>query len=228
MGYYGSGTQYSNSSCEGLCDPASFCLAGAVRRNASVPCPPWVPKEVCALTLSCPPGFICRGDGEAATDCPAGFFCAGGNDNTTLARDAGGRVVAVGPTGLCAAGAFCPARSTSSSGVVASSPFPNRTLSPPHLCPPGTTNGFQGKGSPTDCVPCSTGTFNGADGGNFPLCQGQCVPGQRGVAAGLTNFEAACQFCEPGTFASVPGQASCVFCPLGSFTTSWGSTNCTP
>jgi hypothetical protein len=198
-------------------------LAGAVRRNTTAPCPPWVPPEVCALTTDCPPGYLCFGDGTVQ-DCPAGSFCAGGNSNNFVV-DAGGRQVAV--TGLCKAGAFCPARSVDSAGRVALTPL-NRSLSNPHLCPPGTTNGYVGKSRIEDCTPCTLGTFGPNEGAAFPLCQGQCLPGQRGFDTGKTSPEEACKDCLPGTYASVPGQATCVPCALGSYNPWVASTNCTP
>ena len=198
---------------------------GAVRKNSTLPCSE--EGGACGLTVPCPMGFICR-SAAAPAPCPGGYYCAGGNDGASVLRNPVTNVVIqIGPTGVCDAGYFCPPQSATSTGVVAANlTLGAPALSTPHFCLPGTTNGYTGAASAANCTPCTLGTFSALFGANLPLCSGQCLPGQQGVATGQTNIDTACLTCKPGTFASIPGQAFCSPCALGSYADGPGFSQC--
>ncbi|GMF22634.1 unnamed protein product [Phytophthora lilii] len=129
-----------------------------------------------ATCNKCPMGYFCDGIATSTyADCPAGYYCPAGtaevpvpcpvgtfsdairltNETGCLECTPGSFCASVGllqPTGLCAAGNFCPPRSESAFGKTAD----NET----HVCPAGS---YCPKGTYLP-IPCPVGTFSNETG----------------------------------------------------------------
>ncbi|XP_036070832.1 sushi, von Willebrand factor type A, EGF and pentraxin domain-containing protein 1-like [Oryzias melastigma] len=140
-GYY---CQDDGTSQPALCPIGHYCPAGLIY-GVEFPCPPGTVQNQLGASNS-----------EACLSCPAGMFCA----QPGLSE----------PTGLCQAGYFCPAGSTSPNSTEYQG---NSTIN--HLCPPGHY--------------CPSGT-------GYPL---PCPPGSLSMSQGLKTIEE-CPPCPPGLF----------------------------
>ena len=218
-GRFAASFQLHSRNCSGPCAAGAFCPPGSTR---SAPAP-------------CPAGQLCPQGAGAPQPCPAGFYCVAGSGDAPLLDPVTGLVAAVGPTGFCAAGFFCPENSTAPSGaaaldflVDASGAPAVRTIGPINYCPPGTTNAFPGATSVTGCAPCPTGTYSPGLGSNLPVCPGQCMAGKYGIAVGQSAEARACAECPAGRFSATAGSQYCSPCQIGSFAAAAGSSLCTP
>lgn len=170
----------------------------------------------------CPAGHWCGVGATTPTKCGVGKFnpdkgmyeaslcipCRAG----TYCQTQG----AVAPTGLCAAGTYCPAglESTTSTGTVCTTKHycPNGTAAP-IPCPQGTETLAPQK---TSCDPCIAGKYCYKASTRFDCSQGhycpagtgvaqpECPPGSYSTSTTLTN-KGGCTLCDAGKFCSVPG-----------------------
>ncbi|KAM9299008.1 uncharacterized protein PAF06_016002 [Gastrophryne carolinensis] len=177
---------------DGLCSAGYYCAGEAadfipqktVRFPLNGPCPPghYCPEGTPSLR-PCPIGTLKNATGgsslESCVPCYAGHFCASPGLSS--------------PTGLCAAGFYCPGNFTSTS--------PTAFLCPKgHFCPPGSSH-------PT---PCPTGQFQPNTGSH------SCTPCQPGfycqeAVAGHPHRCPPHSYCPAGALYPLP-------CPNGTFT----------
>ncbi|XP_035765653.1 zonadhesin [Neolamprologus brichardi] len=219
-----------------ICTPGYYCQGEATVQPVLCPIGHYCPAGLTlGLEFPCPPGTVQNHLGasspETCLSCPAGMFCSQSGQSQ--------------PTGLCEAGYYCPAGSTS----------PNSTeyqgnSSGSHLCPPGLYCPA-GTGYP---LPCPVGSFSIAQGlkgvDECTLCPpglfcdspaiaelSQALPCQAGyVCLGGSSSPTpsngshgylcpaghSCPIgsaheepCEPGTYSPAPGAARCLLCPKG-------------
>ncbi|XP_023817540.1 zonadhesin-like isoform X2 [Oryzias latipes] len=216
-GYY---CQDEGTSQPALCPVGYYCPAGLIY-GVEFPCPPGTVQN--QLGASNP---------EACLPCPAGMFCF----QPGLSK----------PTGLCQAGYFCPAGSTSPNSADYQGNTTMSQLCPPgHYCPsgagyplpcpPGSLSVSQGLKTIEECPPCPPGLFCGSPkmanlsdalpcGAGFVCLGGSSSPtpsdGSHGYPcpAGYS-----CPIgstievpCEPGTYNPAPGAGHCMLCLKGS------------
>ena len=207
-GRFADGVLSRNSNCSGPC------AAGFV-------CPP---RSTSSKATKCPAGQLCPQGAAAPQPCPAGFYCPEGSGDVPLLDPVTKLELAIGPTGLCAAGYFCPPNSTTSGGVVAESfsvdargAISVRSFSAINFCPPGTTNAFLGASSVAACLPCPRGTYSPGQGSNLPVCPGQCPAGKYGIIEGQSTELRACRDCLAGRYSAAAGSQVCLPCQIGSY-----------
>ncbi|XP_028320851.1 uncharacterized protein LOC114474630 [Gouania willdenowi] len=192
------------------------------------------------MKFPCPLGTVQSQRGVSSLDgclpCPAGSFCS----ESGLVK----------PSGMCEAGFYCPAGSTSPNSTEYQMNSSTGYLCPfghycpagtgyPLPCPVGSLSVFQGLKAAGDCTPCPPGLFcdkpSMAKVSEASPCQagyvclgGSSIPtpsdglhGYRCPAGHSCPVGSATEVpCEPGTYSPVPGAAQCITCPKGTMCSS--------
>ncbi|KAE9138231.1 hypothetical protein PF007_g1495 [Phytophthora fragariae] len=223
----------------------------------------------------CPMGFFCDGVATSSyADCPAGHYCPAGTAEVPVPCPVGtfsstvrltnvtecvdctpgsfcDSVALIQPTGLCAAGNFCPRRSESAFGKTGANEThvcPAGAYCPqgtylPTPCPVGTYSNDTGLVQPGDCVFCDEGMYC-ADAGLVEP-SGLCDAGffckrnstRSNPTSGVVKItvktvdsaELAMYFggqaCPTGSYCP-QGSGSPILCPEGSYTNATGSPTC--
>lgn len=204
----------SGPSCA-ACPPGFFSLAGA---SACTPCPAGSYGGTSGLTTSacsgpCSAGYSCPAITINATGtiCPAGSYCLFSTGPALCPAGRYGSTTGLSAatcSGVCSAGAACPAGSTAN---VANS------CAPGSYCVAGAAP-----------APCPAGTFGSSSGLSTAACSGPCSGGASCPAGSVANVALSCPAgyacaagaapvqCLPGTY-SLGGAASCTNCAAGSF-----------
>ncbi|XP_034557340.1 zonadhesin [Notolabrus celidotus] len=223
------------------CTSGYFCQVEGTVQPALCPAGYYCPAGLTlGLEFPCPPGTVQNQPGahgpEACLLCPAGTFCS----HPGLSK----------PTGLCEAGYFCPAGSTSPNSANHQGNSTRSRLCPSgHFCPPGTgyplpcptgsLSIFRGLKGEDDCPPCPAGLFCDrpamkALSSALPCHAGYvCLAGSSSPTPTAGSHGYLCPPghscpvgtanevpCEPGTFNPAPGAARCLLCPKGSMCSS--------
>ncbi|KAL8449158.1 hypothetical protein Emed_003309 [Eimeria media] len=192
---------------------------------------PWVASHPCPRGSYCPEGT------RAPVECPAGKV----NPNTGQADESSCTDVPAGyyvatpghaePEGLCAAGYYCPAGSTSDQ----MRPCPDGTYS--YMCLGGAETATPTDGKTGDrCSPggfCKQGatTKSYCERGKYNPNPGAASEDEQHVAeVGYYAPEGSSEQypCEPGSFAPHEGLAACYLCPPGWITDREGQDECVP
>ncbi|XP_036928145.1 uncharacterized protein LOC119004899 isoform X4 [Acanthopagrus latus] len=223
------------------CTPGYYCNAEGTVQPALCPvgyyCPPGV---TLGLEFPCPAGTVQSQLGasspQACLLCPAGMFCS----HPGLSE----------PTGLCEAGFYCPAGSTSSNSTERQGNSTRGLLCPSgHYCPSGTgyplpcpTGSLSiswGLKGADECPPCPPGLFCDRPAiaelsdalpchAGYVCLGGSCSPTPSDGSHGyLCPAGYSCPVgsaseapCEPGTYSPAPGAAHCITCPKGTMCSS--------
>ncbi|XP_074536526.1 uncharacterized protein LOC141798463 [Halichoeres trimaculatus] len=237
LGTFSSETGSTHQENCATCTPGYYCpVEGAVQPTlcpVGYYCPAGLTQ---GLQFPCPPGTLQNQLGasgpEACLLCPAGTFCSQSGLST--------------PTGVCEAGYFCPAGSTSPNSTEYQGNSTRSHLCPSgHFCPPGTgyplpcpTGSLsisRGLKKEDDCPPCPPGLFCDMPAMKEPsdalpchagyVCSGGSssptpTAGSHGYLcpAGHSCLVGSANElpCEPGTYNPAPGAAHCLSCPKGS------------
>ncbi|KAF4141759.1 hypothetical protein GN958_ATG09004 [Phytophthora infestans] len=231
-------------------------------------------QDVCD---KCPMGFYCDGIATSTyADCSAGRYCPAGTaevpvpcpigtfsnavrlTNVTECQNCtpGSYCATLGllqPTGLCAAGSFCPPRAESAFGRTADNDThvcPAGAYCPegtflPSPCPTGTYSNDTGLVKPGDCVFCDEGSYCTDAGQVKPT--GLCDAGyyckrnntqpspSSGVGKVVTSSTQGTeltiyfggQICPIGSYCS-QGAVTPILCPEGSYSNATGASTCLP
>ncbi|KAJ7990480.1 hypothetical protein DPEC_G00300750 [Dallia pectoralis] len=194
----------------GLCTPGHFCPRGSTTPHAS----PCLPGYYCplgtALPLPCPPGTLKRHSGGSDLDechpCPPGHYC--------------GQTGSANPSGLCAAGFFCPGGQSTDrpeQHVCGAGHFCVEGSVRERACDPGSYQSNEGRPHCETCpsgfyclqrgmtntVPCERGFYCPFGSVN----QRPCPAGTYGNLSGLAE-ESECSLCEPGMYCKGKGNTS--------------------
>ncbi|XP_068098135.1 neurogenic locus notch homolog protein 1-like [Hyperolius riggenbachi] len=175
----------ANSEPDGLCSEGYYCEGEAADS---------IPQKSLYFPLNglCPPGHFCPEGTTSPKPCPAGTLknATGGSSVDSCVPCYAGHFCASGglssPTGLCAAGFYCPGNFTSTS--------PTAFLCPKgHFCPPGSSHP----------IPCPTGQFQPNTGSH------SCTPCQPGfycqeAVAGHPQLCPPHSYCPAGTLYPLP------------------------
>ncbi|KAG7455700.1 SCO-spondin-like isoform X1, partial [Solea senegalensis] len=216
------------------CTPGYYCHDEGTVRPALCPrgyyCPPGL---ILGLEFPCPPGTVQSQLGASGPDaclaCPAGMFCS----QSGLSQ----------PTGLCEAGYYCPAGSSSPNSTEGNSTrshlCPSGHYCPsgtgyPLPCPTGSLSISLGLSEVGECPPCPPGLFCDkpaiTDFSDALPCHAGyvCLGGSsspipsNGFHGYLCPAGHSCTVgsasevpCEPGTYSPAPGAAHCTICPQG-------------
>ncbi|XP_030258688.1 zonadhesin isoform X7 [Sparus aurata] len=223
------------------CTPGYYCNAEGTVQPALCPvgyyCPPGV---TLGLEFPCPAGTVQSQLGasspQACLLCPAGMFCS----HPGLSE----------PTGLCEAGFYCPAGSTSPNSTEYQGNSTRSLLCPSgHYCPSGTgyplpcpTGSLSiswGLKGADECPPCPPGLFCDRPAiaelsDALPCHAGYvCLGGSSSPTPSDSSHGYLCPAgyscpvgsaseapCEPGTYSPAPGAAHCITCPKGTMCSS--------
>ncbi|GLD57311.1 zonadhesin-like isoform X1 [Lates japonicus] len=223
------------------CTPGSYCQAEGTVQPALCPlgyyCPPGL---TIGLEFPCPPGTVQNQLGASTPDaclpCPAGMFCS----QSGLSQ----------PTGLCEAGYYCPAGSTSPNSTEYQGNSTGSHLCPsghycpsgtgyPPPCPTGSLSISQGLKGVDECPLCPPGLFCDKPAiaklsDALPCHAGYvCLGGSTSPTPSDGSHGYLCPAghncpvgsasevpCEPGTYSPAPGAAHCIICPKGTMCSS--------
>ncbi|KAE8295324.1 hypothetical protein D5F01_LYC06250 [Larimichthys crocea] len=244
----------SSRADEALCPPGFFCPSGT---RVPMPCPAGTFNSEMGNThqdncTTCTPGYYCQGlilglefpcppgtvqsqlgasSPEACLLCPAGMFCS----QPALSQ----------PTGLCEAGYYCPAGSTSPNSTEYQGNSTKSYLCPsghycpsgtgyPLHCPTGSLSISRGLKEDDECPPCPPGLFCDRPAiaelsDALPCNAGYvCLGGSSSPTPSDGSHGYLCPAghscpvgsvseipCEPGTYNPAPGAARCITCPKG-------------
>ncbi|XP_029964586.1 platelet endothelial aggregation receptor 1-like [Salarias fasciatus] len=235
-GTFSSQTGNTNQGNCTTCTPGHYCQVEGTSRPALCPAGHYCPAGVISgLEFPCPPGTVQSQVGASSPDacmlCPAGMFCSEFGQTQ--------------PSGLCEAGYFCPAGSTSPNSTEYQSDSTGTLLCPPgHYCPAatgyplpcpvGSLSVSLGLKAVDECPPCPPGLFCDkpaiADLSQASPCEagyvclgGSSSPtpsdGSRGYLCPAGHScpagSASALPCAPGTFSPAPGAAHCTACLKG-------------
>ena len=188
-GTIGSVAAWPNNTCNGPCPAGSYCPNGTIAGSVPV----------------CPAGTYSNATAAACSPCPSGRY-----GNTT-------GMTAVGCTGLCADGYYCPAGSTNATAALCPDGYVC-TAGVVTLCTPGHYSGPQR----TSCRSCAGGYYGNVSGLSSQYCSGPCPAGYACPAGSATPTA-----CVPGQFSQALS-AACMACPPGQYGSSTGlaTSNC--
>lgn len=185
------------ASTPSACPPGLYCASAGGSTGTQCPI-----GSICPVggggssMLPCPAGMLCStaGLGSATTPCPIGTYSTGGAGLSCTTCPAGTYGATTGLqtarcSGVCKAGYYCPAGSTSEYGNTGTlrtgfvtTPATNTLYNLSTICPVGHYCPT-GSGAP---VQCPAGTYGGTKGLTTPACGGQCEAGYY-CAAGSTD-----------------------------------------
>ncbi|KAM4567238.1 uncharacterized protein PAE49_010636 isoform 2-T2 [Odontesthes bonariensis] len=218
------------------CIPGYYCQDGGTFQPALCPVGHYCPAGlILAFEFPCPPGTVQSQLGASSADachpCPGGMFCS----RSGLSQ----------PTGLCQAGYFCPAGSTSPNSTEIQGTLTRSHLCPsghycpagtgyPLPCPVGSLSMLQGLKDPEECPPCPLGLFCNspamAELSDALPCQAGyvCLVGSSSPTPSDGSHGYPCPAgygcpvgsasevpCAPGTYSPAPGAARCIICLKG-------------
>ncbi|XP_075892173.1 uncharacterized protein LOC142895201 [Nelusetta ayraudi] len=270
----------SSRADETLCPAGFFCLRAT---PVPLPCPAGTFSTKAGNThqdncTSCTPGYYCKAEGTVQPAlCPAGHYCPPGRTlgwelpcpTGTVQSQPGASSAAAclpcppgmfcsypglsQPTGLCQAGFYCAAGSTSPNATSHQGNSTRSHLCPPgHYCPVGTGQPLpcpagslstsQGRKGDEECSPCPPGAFCDRPAlaelsdalpchAGYVCLGGSSTPAPSDGSHGyLCPAGHSCPVgsarevpCEPGTYSPAPGAARCLSCPRGTVCSSSGT-----